>query len=66
MLVNELIPYAHRSGITAKVPTMLLLQLIQCLKHYPTTYELSKTALECPSLWGEPYSKVLSADEDDV
>lgn len=53
-LVLDLHTLAFRRGQHVRVPRDLLLRLIVNLKHYPTAYDLARSAEALPEVWAPP------------
>lgn len=53
--VLRLAPYLHnrRDRPKVMVPTDLLRDLVARLRHYPTQYDMKRTAELAPELWGD-------------
>lgn len=39
-------------GETVTLPREKLDRLMRCLRHYPTRFDMERTAEKCPELWG--------------
>ncbi len=50
---TQLLPYSVGMGnAEARVPRALLLELLGALRHYPTRYDLDRSAEALPAVWG--------------
>ena len=59
LVIMELMPYVVRAlrpsaAKRVTVPGPVLRNFYRALKHYPTGYDLTRTAEKCPELWGPP------------
>jgi hypothetical protein len=50
--VQELIPYAKCEGKFIRVPKVILEAATRALRHYPTTYDIERSANKLPEIWG--------------
>lgn len=52
--VLALMPYLRGTGPGALVPRGVLQDLLRTLRHYPTTYDLARSAEAAPDIWAKP------------
>lgn len=53
-LVQDLHKFAFRQSQTVRVPRDLLLRLILSMKHYPTEFDIARSAEALPDVWATP------------
>ena len=52
--VADLGLYARKKSDRVVVPRELLLRAVQCLRHYPTNFDLLIASQHDPDMWGMP------------